>query len=413
MDKKAEFDLIVVGAGPSGLIAAIVAARRGKKVLVLEKLEEIGTKLRATGGGRCNLSNQIEVTEFVKRFGREGKFIIPAINLFGSAELQSFFSGIGVECHAPDGFHVFPVTHRSETVIEALEKELKALNVKVCFSQITTSVLIENKVVVGVKTKDQSYSGSNVLLCTGGPGYPMLGSSTDGMEMAKALGHKITPLYPAMLPLFTKESWVKNCRSDTISGVEIKINLPKVTIKSRRGDLIFTVDGLRGPVILDFAREITPLLEKYKEVPILVNLSRGNNEESLRVLFKESLLKLPDATPEIVLKKIIPAPLIKELCKLVSVDYLKPIKNLKPSKRDELLKILAWTPLTITGNSGFKAAMITRGGVSLKEVDPKTLKSRIIEGLYFAGEILNIDGPCGGFNLQWAFSSGYIVGQFC
>ncbi len=400
------YDLIVIGSGGAGMMSAIVASRGGKRVLLLEKLSKIGAKLKATGGGRCNLTNTLDNELFMSHFGREGRFMTQALRALDHKGLIKFFSEIGVETHSPDGHRVFPVTHNSSTIILALQHEMKKLGVCVICSQKVEKLLVENSKIVGVKTASNIYNAPNVIVATGGLGYPQLGAEGDGYTLALDVGHKIKRVFPAMMPLKTKESWVKNCRADTIAKVEIKIDIPKHKKLRAKGDLIFTSSGIRGPVVLDFAREITPLLEKYGKVPILINLTKGMNEDEIRKAIKDSKVPIIEN-----IKKLVPNSVAKEFCLDIGIDENEKFKNIAGIKRDKLIKTLSWTPLTIIGHDGFKMAMITRGGVSLKEINPNSMESKIVKGLFFCGEVMDLDGPCGGYNLQWSFSSGFLAGE--
>ena len=401
---KKDFDVVVIGAGPAGIIASITLAREAKKVLLLEKLPKIALKLKATGGGRCNLTNMLSNEEFITRFGKDGRFMRDALDRFDKNALIEFFKSIGVDTHAPDGFRVFPTSHSSSSILSALELELNRLDVTTITSSKVEEILVLDKKIQGVKTKNKTFLASNVILATGGLGYPSLGAEGDGYKMAQELKHKVEPLYPAMMPLKTKESWVERCRADTIAKVELKVDIKKFKKLKANGDLIFTKDGIRGPVVLDFAREVTPLLEKYKEVPILLNLTKGMNEDEILKHLKVENSKNSNLTMLDLVSTLLPKALSKEICNLANI-------NIDGISKSKLIKYLASTPLTIVGNDGFKMAMITRGGVRLKEIDPKTMQSKLIDGLYFCGEVVNLDGPCGGYNLQWSFSSGYLAGK--
>jgi len=407
---KTHYDLIVIGAGAAGIMAAITAAEQNKKVLLLEKLSQIAAKLKATGGGRCNLTNTLDNEEFMSRFGRDGRFMRDALELLDHQGLQDFFRSIGVETHAPDGYRIFPTSHSSSTIIEALEKKMRSLDITLLCKQRVKELLFESDLITGVKTQDESYFAPHVVIATGGLGYPTLGAEGDGYTLASDVGHSVTDLNPAMMPLRTKESWVAECRADTIAKVELRVDIQKYKKLRANGDLIFTKNGIRGPVVLDFARDITPLLKKYSEVPILLNLTKGMNEDAILKHLKEQKQKDPNATILELVSTLLPAPLSQEICKLCEIDPSTDLSKIEGVRKDRLIKTLAWTPLTITGHDGFKMAMITRGGVSLKEIDPKTMQSKIIQGLYFCGEVMNIDGPCGGYNLQWSFSSGALAG---
>jgi len=405
------YDLIIVGAGAAGMMAAVISAREGKNVLLLEKLPQIGSKLKATGGGRCNLTNTLSNEEFMSKFGRDGRFMQDALEKFDYKALIGFFEEIGVETHAPDGFRVFPTSHSSSTIIDALKKELENLHVEVLTSQKVEKLIHVDNQITGIKTTSNTFNAQNIIIATGGLGYPALGAEGDGHEMAEELGHKSTELFPAMMPLKVKEEWVKNCRADTIAKVQMRVDIKKHKKLQATGDLIFTKNGIRGPVVLDFAREITPLLSKYGELPIVMNLTKDMNEEQLT----QHLKKAANNNPHVEILKhlctLLPEALSLELLHLADIDPNITYSKVSGLKKSKLVNLLAWTPLTINGHDGFKMAMITRGGINLKEIDPKTMQSKIVKGLYFCGEVMNIDGPCGGYNLQWSFASGYLAGK--
>jgi len=406
-----KYTLIIIGAGAAGMMAAITAAKNGQKVLLLEKLSKIGTKLKATGGGRCNLTNTLSNDDFMSHFGREGRFMTPALEALDHKELQIFFKTIGVETHAPDGFRIFPIGHNSSSILESLEREMKQLGVTVLCNQKVISLEYTNLHVTGVTTQSNTFMADNIIIASGGMGYPVLGAEGDGYLLAESVGHKVTELHPAMMPLKTKERWGANCRADTIAKVELRVNIKKYKKLHAIGDLIFTKNGIRGPVVLDFSREITPLLSKFDEVPMLMNLTKGMNEEHIRTHFKKELSKKTTHTTLSLIETLLPSSVAIELCKLADASSSLPLGKLSGPTRDRLIKLLAWTPLTVNGHDGFKMAMITRGGVSLKEIDPNSMRSKKIDGLYFCGEVMNLDGPCGGYNLQWSFASGYLAGK--
>jgi len=406
------YDCIVIGAGAAGMMAAITAAKNNASVLVLEKLPKIAAKLKATGGGRCNLTNTLSNEDFMARFGREGRFMTPALEDLNHKELQTFFNDLGVETHAPDGFRVFPIGHDAMSIIKALKEEMERLNVEVIASQKVEALAHNGEHITTVITQNSTYYSSKVIMASGGMGYPVLGAEGDGYPLAESVGHKVTDIHPAMMPLKTKELWGANCRADTIAKVEMRVNIKKYKKFHAKGDLIFTKNGIRGPVVLDFSREITPLLAKFDEVPILMNLTKGMNEEDIREHFKKLQKENPHISTLELLKSLLPESVSIELCTLAEVqDNSLTLKKLSGISRDKLIKLLAWTPLTVNGHDGFKLAMITRGGVSLKEIDPNTMQSKKMKGLYFCGEVMNLDGPCGGYNLQWSFASGFLAGK--
>ena len=287
---------------------------------------------------------------------------------------------------------------------------MQRLGVDVLCSQKVVSLIHDGEKISGVQTETDIYAASKVIIATGGKGYPVLGAEGDGYVLAESVGHSVTPLHPAMMPLKTKEKWVANCRADTIAKVELRVDMKKYKKLHAKGDLIFTKEGIRGPVVLDFSREITPLLAKYDEVPLVANFTKGMNEEQIRERLKKEVSKRPDVTTLELLQTLLPESLALELCKMADADPALTLAKQKGEVRDRLFKLLVWTPLTVNGHDGFKMAMITRGGVSLKEIDPYTMESKKLPGLYFCGEVMNLDGPCGGYNLQWSFASGYLAG---
>jgi len=404
------YDLIVIGAGPAGIMASISAARDGNKVLLLEKMPQIALKLKATGGGKCNLTNTLSTNEFIEKFKNSGRFIKDALEVFSKDDLIEFFSSIGVKTITKDGFRVFPINHNSSIIIDSLLNELNSLNIEI-ENLVKIKKLEKKDGLFYIFEKNFIYKAKYIVLATGGLGYPTLGATGDGYSFAKEFGHKITQIYPAMMPLFTKEKNFSVCKADTISKAIIKVNIAKYNRIKAEGDLIFTKDGLRGPVILDFAREITPLLEQFKEVPILVSLLKDKNEDEIYRHIKNEILKNPTSTILNILETLLATSVAKEILNICKIDLNLRFKQIDGVKREKLIKTLAWTPFTIIGHDGFKQAMITRGGVSLKEIDSKTMQSKLVSGLYFCGEIVDIDGPCGGYNLQWAFSSGYLAGK--
>jgi predicted Rossmann fold flavoprotein len=405
------YDLIIIGAGAAGMTAAITAARNGMRVVLLEKMPRIGTKLKATGGGRCNLTNTLDHEAFMSHFGRDGKFMMPVLDAFDHQALVDFMDELGVKCHAPDGFRIFPVTHSSVTIIHAMQLEMERLGVDIRCGERVDTLLYHNGSMKGVCTQKEKFFASDIIIATGGKGYPALGAEGDGYHLAESAGHHITALYPAMMPLKTKERWVASCRADTLPKVELRVNMKKYKKLHAKGDLIFTKEGIRGPVVLDFSREITPLLAKFDEVPLVANFTKGMDEEQIRTHIKRVLGDDPHMNTLQLTETLLPSSVARVLCDLSGADSSVGFKKQLGRVRDNLVKLLVWTPLTVIGHEGFKMAMITRGGVSLKEIDPYTMKSRKVKGLYFCGEVVDLDGPCGGYNLQWAFASGYVAAK--
>ena len=399
------YDAIIVGSGAAGIMAALSSKTPHNKILIVEQLPKIATKLKATGGGRCNITNTLETNTFMEHFGKNGKFLRECLARLSSSDLIEYLHSIGLQTHAPDGFRVFPITHKSDTIIKALHDELlkQKIEIKTDFKVLE----IEKKEnIFKVKSKNEIVQSKAVVMASGGLGYPKLGATGEGYEIAKNFGIKVNKLYPAMMPLHTLESWVAKCTADTVAKVSMEVDIKKHKNKKALGDLIFTKNGIRGPVVLDFAREITPLFDKYEKIPLTMSLIKNKNEDEIIKLFKENPTKSIVDT----LESILAPNITKALCDYYDIDFNTLYKNLEGIKKQKLLQIITKTPLTISGHDGFKMAMITRGGVALSEIDPNTMESKKIPNLYFVGEIVDIDGPCGGYNLQWSFSSGFQSG---
>lgn len=408
-EKNRVFDVIVIGGGAAGIMASISAAKENRRVLLLEKLPKIAAKLKATGGGKCNLTNTLSSDEFIAKFGKNGRFLTYAIEAFNAKDLRDFFANIGVETIARDGFRVFPIEHSSSIILKALDDELEKQGVIVeCNVNINE---IKKDEIFTIFSEEKTYHAKNIIIATGGLGYPTLGATGDGYDFAKSFGHEITSLHPAMMPLFTKEKNFASCKADTIAKAILKVDIPKYKKLKLTGDLIFTKEGIRGPVVLDFARELTPILASHDEVPLLISFLKGMNEEQIFTHIKNEISKNPTNTVLQNLNTLLALSVATEICNICQINPEEKFKNIDGIKREKLIKTLAWTPLTVIGHEGFKNAMITRGGIELKEIDSKTMQSKIVDGLFFCGEVVNIDGPCGGYNLQWSFSSGYLAGK--
>lgn len=395
--KRSSFDLIVVGSGPAGLMGAIAATRSGLRVLVLERMPKTGLKLLASGGGRCNLCNTLPHEEFMAVFGRQGRFMQPALRAMGSSKLREFFQALGVPTQE-EGHKVFPASGSAESVLDALLKECRKLNVEIRTSLEAVALPKEG----GVKTAEGVMPSKAVLLATGGKGYAALGGSASGYGLAHRAGHKIVDPVPADVPLLIEERWPKELAGIAVPNVNLRIGLKGFPKAGTFGDLLFTHQGISGPVILNSSGLISEKLQRLETVPLVIDFApdlgnwrkAGGNKSAANAL-----------------RPWIPAALAKALCQLCGINPDATVSSLGAKQTDALTEQITRSTLTATGSEGFNKAMVTHGGIDLKDVDPNTLESKLQPGLYFAGEALNLDGPCGGFNLQWAFSSGHLAGQ--
>lgn len=391
------------------MMAAVAAARRGLRVCICERSSSPGRKLLASGGERCNLSNTLSSEDFMERFHPQGRFMGPALKRLGGDNLRQFFSDIGVQTVVHDGFRVWPETRKSSSVLAALLKLLEELGVDIereCHVRSTEFVEGEFR----VQHAGGTFRSRHLILATGGLALPGSGASGEGYGFAESFGHTCSPRFPAGVPLVSVEDWTARCTAHTIGKAELQVDMRKHARVAAKGDLIFTKQGIRGPVVLDLSHSLSPLLEKYGQVPLVMNLCRGRNQEQWQQIFK-AWRKQANAPLLDQLQEHLPRELCEVMCDLAQLPADLSVHGLGGQDRDNLIRVMVKTPLTISGTTGYDAAFVTRGGVRLKQVRPDTLESKQQPGLYLCGELLDLDGPCGGFNLQWAFASGHLAGS--
>ncbi len=405
-------NVLVVGAGPAGMTAALAAAEAGARVVLLEHLDRLGAKLLATGGGRCNLTTTLPVPEIMARFGRQGRFMAPALAALGPAALRALLASLGVPTHAPDGLHVYPASESARDVRKALQRRLRDLGVEVRTAVRAAGLWIDGGRLAGLVTAGAGrVRAGRVILATGGRSYPDLGATGDGYDLARAAGHAIVEPVPALVPLLTREAWPRDLAGVAVPAARVWIDLPRAGRAGSRGDLLFTHRGLSGPAVLDLSGDVAALLVRRPTVPICLNLAPGTSEADWLARLDGWTAEGGAKTVAALLATRVPRRLAGALSGLAGVGPSVRPGQVPRAARRALAAALAGVRLEVTGTEGFERAMVTRGGVALKDVDPATLQSRHLPGLFFAGELLDLDGPCGGFNLQWAFSSGYLAGR--
>jgi hypothetical protein len=407
-------------------MAAIAAARRGARVTVCEQLDRPGAKLLVTGGGRCNVTNLAGEAEFVAAFGRQGRFILPALRAMGPEELRQFLADRGVPTHAEDGVHVFPRSNRAADVLKALLEECAKLGVEVrCEAPVTELMLSGGMAasagqaaegsleaqVRGVVAGGGELPADAVIVATGGRSYARLGGAGGGYTLARQAGHRLVQPTPALAALVTRETWPAKCAGISVGGVRVWIDLPRHRGSSRTGDVLFTHTGISGPAVLDLSGDVAVLLERGVAVPVRMGLFAGESGGEWQRRLEEWQRSQPRRQVGVLLGEHLPRALAGVLCHLAGEVGATRAAELPKTAQRRLAGLLTALPLTVTATAGFEQAMVTRGGVALSEVDPATMGSRLAAGLHFAGEVLDLDGPCGGYNLQWAFSSGYLAGD--
>jgi len=400
------FDLVIIGGGAAGLAAAVFAGRRKIKTAVFEQLPSPGRKLLSTGGGHCNITNTASREYFYDSFGRNGRFIAPAMENFDNNDLSDFFKNIGVALHSTDGFHKFPKSGKATEVLQALLNECERLKIPIFTSSRITGIIISDGFVRAVSLGEREVGAKNILIATGGLSYPELGSTGDGYNLAKIAGHSIVEPVPALVELYCEEKWLANLSGVSLKDVEISV--PKSRIRNQRGEFLFTHNGMSGPAALNISGDISALLLDKNPIEARINFFPFKDSNFWTVKFAEWRHKSGNTGIVKLLSEYMPKSLAQTFCELSSANFAKA-SQIASNSQKKLLDLLTGAPVHIKGNAGFGRAMLTKGGVSLKEVDPRSLESKIVKGLFFAGELLDVQGPCGGFNLQWAFSSANLA----
>lgn len=393
-----KYDLCIIGGGPAGMIAAIRANQNGKKVVLIEKNKSLGNKLLLTGGGRCNLTHTgLTNKEFVSNYENNGDFLLSPFSKFSPEDLIKFFKDKGVKIKIEDG-KVFPKSDKAREVLDCLIRELKGVRV-LLDSEVEDIIFNEKKIEKVILVNKKEIEASNYLFTTGGKSYSHTGSTGEGFIWARKLGHSIIELRPALTPIEIKEKWVQRMKGITLHGIGISLN----NKKKITGDVLFTHFGISGPTILDLSS-----LVKSKDNIFLDLEPKLKNED-----IDKKLLTLFESNPK---KEIINVLYFKDkfntlLLELSNINQKTLCRNISREERQRLIKNIKKIKLTVIALMGFEKAMITKGGISLKEIDSKTMKSKIVDNLYFAGEIIDINGKTGGFNLQAAFTTGYVAGE--
>lgn len=408
---KRNFDVIVIGGGPAGMMAAISASNNKKSVLIIDKNEELGKKLLMTGGGRCNITNiKYDIKEFIELFGKNGKFLYPSLNNFSIEDAIKFFNDNGVETRAEDDGKVFPASNRSYDVLNLFLYILDKNKVNILAEKTVNKIIKKDNLIEKIELDDGLfYSAKNYILTTGGVSYKLSGSTGDGYNFAKKLGHKITELYPSISPIFVKEKWIKDLEGISLKNIKVNIFKNNKNKIESHGDLVFTNNGLSGPAILNASGEINKIIDdnSYINIDIKPEIER----EDLEKMFQKELISESKKMIKNCLEGFIERRLFYKILELSNINLDKKCSELKKEERINIINFIKSFKLNILKNFDFEKAMVTSGGVLLLEIDPKTLKSKIIDNLYFAGEILDLDGPSGGFNLQMCFSTGYLAGK--
>jgi predicted Rossmann fold flavoprotein len=408
-------DIIVIGAGAAGMLAAYTAARVGARVLVLERNRTAGRKLLITGSGRCNLTNRTDTKELVAQTPGNGRFLYSVFERFGAADLMRLFeTELGVPLKVERGRRVFPVSDQSRDIVNGLERGLRKLGVQILTGQrVAAIVLATDGRVAGVKCETgERFTAPRVIVATGGASYPGTGSTGDGYRLARTVGHTLVPPFPALVPLETVEDWPRSVEGLTLTNVNVTSYYGDKKLEAEFGDLLFTGFGVSGPIILSLSRRIAPLVTRDPAaVTLRIDLKPALTVEAFDRRLQKDFTKFIRKVFKNALDELLPKSLIPALVDLAQIDPLKPVHQITKEERRRLVRLFKQLTLTVQKARPLAEAIVTAGGVATKELNPKTLESKLISGLYFAGEVVDVDAYTGGYNLQIAFSTGYAAGM--
>ncbi|BEU87642.1 NAD(P)/FAD-dependent oxidoreductase [Selenomonas sp. TAMA-11512] len=416
--------VIVIGAGAAGTMAAIAAAEQGAEVLLIEKMKRLGRKLSITGKGRCNITNAAPEDEIIKHIPGNGRFLYSAIHAFNNQDVIRLFESLGVRTKVERGQRVFPVSDKASDVVEALEERLEELGVKVYTECRVKELITEYASAMSANDAEgmmlrmrgvRLYNGKAeeadaVIVATGGASYPGTGSSGDGQRLAASVGHTVIPMEPSLVPLETEETWVKEMSGLSLRNVKVTLLSEGKCTAEAFGEMMFTHFGVTGPVILSLSRTAAQELRKGSFVELRLNLKPALSEEQLLARVKRDFEQYNKKSIKNAMRDLLPAKLIRPVIDAAYMDEDKPVHQISRQERNRLVKTLQSLILTISATRPMAEAIVTAGGVSVRELHPKTMESKLIYGLYFAGEVVDVDGFTGGYNLQAAFSMGHAAG---
>ncbi len=406
-----KYDVAVIGGGPAGIIAAIKAGEVGAKVVLIEKNEKLGVKLLMTGGGRCNLTHiEKSAREFCAKFGKEGDFLLSPFSFFGTKEIMDFFENNGVELKNEKG-KIFPSSEKAKDILNVLLSLLKKYKVDILLSSEVVEIKKKGKVISSVVLSNgKEIEADQFIISSGGKSYPVTGSSGDSFIWAKRLGHEVADIKPALTPIETKDQWTKSLQGISLDNVGISLFCNQKKESEGRGEILFTHFGFSGPLILDMSRTIGDLLEKGK-VKMVIDLFPDKNIEQLDRFMLSVFNRNRNKHILKCLNDFFPEKLSAFILNFSSIPFERKGNDIAKEERIRMIKFMKKIEINVVGLLGFDKAMATHGGISLKEIDSKTMRSKLINNLYFAGEAINLDGPCGGYNLQLCWTTGYVAGQ--
>lgn len=411
MTNKTKPRIIVVGGGAAGLMAAGTAAAAGARVLLLEKMKQPGRKLAITGKGRCNLTNSAEISDCIAHFGSNGRFLRQAFHRFFNSDLIDFFAENGLETVTERGGRVFPANGKAPEVVKVLRQWLNKKGATIKLSNPVEELMVKDDQIVGVVAKGEEFSATAVILATGGASYPVTGSTGDGYRLAESVGHRIIPIRPALVPLICAEPNLKKMAGLSLRNIALRLFINNKKVKEIFGELLFTENGISGPMVLTLSGIAVDALENRDEVSISLDLKPALDEKKLDTRLLRDFQKRGKESLHTLLRGLLPQEIVATCLELTAIAPDCQGHQVSAAERKRLRRWLKDFRISITGYRPMAEAIITAGGIDTKEINPKTMASHLINNLFFAGELLNIQADTGGYNLQAAFSTGHLAGK--
>ena len=405
------YDVVVIGGGAAGMIAAGAAGSLNKSVLLLEKNEKLGKKLYITGKGRCNFTNMASPEDFLKKVPRNHKFLYGALNSFSSDDIVSLLNTLGLKTKVERGGRVYPSSDKSRDVIKYLEKYMRINNVEIRLNTKVAGVICFDDAVTGINLDDDKViSTKSVIVATGGLSYPSTGSDGDGYRFAQVLGHKIVELTPSLIPLEVKEEYIKELQGLSLKNVTVSLISGGKVLYNDFGEMLFTHFGLSGPLILSASHYAVEALRKGIKINAAIDLKPYMTCEELDKRLLKEFDTFMNKQFKNSLDNLLPQKIIPVIIKLSGISETKPVNQISKYERKELCNVIKNLTFEITSPRPIAEAIVTAGGIAVNEINPKTMESKLIKGLFFAGEVIDVHGFTGGYNLQIAFSTGYAAG---